>query len=71
MAGGHVILDIMVDGVHKGQLKYDRRGFPKMVGGRLVEVYSQKDLVKFVVEKRPSLKGKNLQVFLTTQRLLK
>lgn len=66
-----MLLDIMLDGVYKGQLKYDKRGFPQLINGKVTEVYDYEDLEKFVAEQRPSLKGKPFVVVPTKQRVMK
>lgn len=62
-------LDIMVEGHHRGQLKYTKRGFPKVVDGKVTETYDYNDLVDFVLEKRPSLKDKDFIVLPSEQRV--
>lgn len=64
-----ILLDIMLDGVYKGQLKYYGRGFPKLVDGKVIEVFNTKDIEAFVEEKKPSLKGKPYQVLFSEQRV--
>lgn len=65
-----ILLDIMLDNRFIGQLRYPKRGFPKFVDGKWIEIYHPEDLEAFVLEKRPSLKGKNIKILPTNQRVL-
>ena len=64
-----IFLDIMLNGVYKGQLKYTKRGFPTLVNGEWVEGYDYDELVKFVEGQRPSLQGKPFEVLPSNQRV--
>lgn len=64
-----ILLDIMEGGRFVCQLLYDRRGFPEMINGRIKEVHSQEDIERFVYEKRPGLKGKNINIEFSNQRI--
>jgi len=57
-----VLLDIMLGGRFVCQLKYTKRGLPKMIDGKIIECHDPGDLKRFVEEKRPSLKGKDYQI---------
>lgn len=65
-----VVLDIMLDGVHKGQVKYTKPGFPQIIDGKVIESYNYNDWIKFVEEQRPSLKGKPFSVIPTNQKVI-
>ena len=64
-----VLLDIMLNGVYKGQLKYYGHGNPELINGKIVEVWDPKILRAFVEEQRPSLKGKDFQVHFSNQKI--
>ena len=57
-----VLLDIMEKGRFLCQLKYDGYPFPDMIDGKIVPVYDSKDLERFVYEKRPSLRGRDIRI---------
>ena len=58
-----VLLDIMEKGRFLCQMVYDKRGFPESIGGgKFVEVHRLEDLKKFVYEKRPSLRGRDIRI---------
>ena len=57
-----ILLDIMLSGRFVCQLRYDKRGFPEMIDGHIEEVYRLEDLEKFVLDKRPSLRGKDIKI---------
>ena len=63
-------LDIMsADGTFLCQLRYDKRGFPKMENGKVVERFNRKELEEFEFSKRPSLRGKDIRIETTNQRV--
>lgn len=65
-----VLLDIMVNGRFYTQLRYTKRGFPKMIDGEIVEMHNVKDIEEFVHEKLPSLKyKKNVNFVFTSQKV--
>jgi len=64
-----ILLDIMQDGRFLCQLRYTKRGFPRMINGKIVEVYDQEDIEKFVLEQRPSLRDKNITIELANQKV--
>ena len=57
-----VLLDIMLNGRFICQLSYDKRGFPEVIDGEVKEFHRLEDLERFVYEKRPSLKGKDIKI---------
>lgn len=70
MAQKSILLDVMLgDGSFFCQLRYIGRPFPKIIGGNVVLCYDTRDLKRFAIEKRPSLTGKDFNVFLTDQRV--
>ena len=65
-----LLLDIMLNGRFVCQLKYNKRGLPDMVNGEIVEVHNSKDLEAFVLEQRPSLRGKDIKIEFASQKVL-
>ena len=63
-----VLLDIMLGGKFICQLKYDGMPFPELIDGKVVPVYDSEDLEKFVFEKRPSLRGKDIRIEFSNQK---
>lgn len=64
------LIDVMLaDGTFFCQLRYTGKPFPKIIGGNVVLHYSQRDLQRFALEKRPSLTGKKFSVCLSNQRV--
>ena len=57
-----VLLDIMLNGRFICQLKYEGMPFPERIDGKIVPVYDAEDMARFVFEKRPSLKGKDIRI---------
>lgn len=68
MAKKQILLDIMLNGRFICQLKYDGMPFPEMIDGKVVPVYDSDDLEKFVFEKRPSLRGKDIRIEFSSQK---
>lgn len=66
-----VLLDVMLNGNFLCQYRYFARGFPKLINGKIQEVYDMRDFRRFVEEKRPSLKGRNYQVLVSDQSVFK
>ncbi|MCR5270524.1 MAG: hypothetical protein K6D91_05855 [Prevotella sp.] len=62
-----VLLDVMMGDNFICQLRYNKRGFPQMVDGKVVEVHKESDLKAFVESQRPSLIGKDYHVELSNQ----
>lgn len=65
-----LLLDVSLNGRFICQLKYDKRGFPEEIGGgRYIEVHRMEDLEAFVREKRPSLRGKDIKIAFSDQKV--
>lgn len=64
-----VLLDVMVDGRFNCQLRYFGTPFPQIIDGEVVACYNDDDIKNFVYEKRPSLKGKNVQIRFAKQKV--
>jgi len=64
-----LLLDVMMDGRFVCQLKYTGKSMPAFQGGKVVRVYNSEDLERFVYEQRPSLRGKNINVAFSNQRI--
>ena len=65
-----LLLDIMLGGRYVCQLKYTKRGFPLILqDGKVTESIDIKDLEDFVVEQKPSLKGKDFRIEFSNQRV--
>lgn len=65
-----VYLDIMsADGNFIQQMRYDKRGFPTMLDGKITETYHYKDLEEFVFSKRPSLRNQKIKIIPSEQRV--
>lgn len=62
-----VLLDIMLSGRFICQLKYEGMPFPEMIDGKVVPVYDSEDIARFVFEKRPSLRGKDIKIEFSSQ----
>ena len=63
-----VLLDIMLGGRFICQLKYDGKPFPELIDGKVVPVYDSRDIERFVYEKRPSLRGKDIKIEFSSQK---
>ena len=57
-----VLLDVMLNGRFICQLKYEGMPFPELIDGKVVPVYDTEDMERFVFEKRPSLRGKDIRI---------
>ena len=57
-----ILLDVMLNGRFVCQLKYKGMPFPEMIDGKVVPVYDSEDMARFVFEKRPSLRGKDIRI---------
>jgi hypothetical protein len=64
-----LLLDVMLDGRFKCQLKYEKPAFPLILDGEVVESYDASDLREFVERERPSLKGKDFKIEFATQKV--
>ena len=67
--GKTLLLDIMLNGRFKCQLKYEKNGFPLIMDGEVLESYDASDLKEFVERERPSLKGKDFKIEFATQKV--
>lgn len=66
-----ILIDVMQDGRFLFQLRYSKRGFPKLVNGEIVETHNFRDIENFVYEQRPSLRGKkNVLITFSNQRVI-
>ena len=63
-----VLLDVMLNDRFVCQLKYDGMPFPELVDGKIVPVYDADDMKRFVFEKRPSLRGKDIKIEFSNQK---
>lgn len=64
-----LLIDIILEGRFVCQLRYTKHGIPQMINGEIKEVHNTDDINKFVLEQRPSLKGKNYQINFSNQRV--
>lgn len=64
-----IYLDIMLGDRFVCQLRYTKRGWPRMVNGKMVETHSAKDIEEFVYAKRPSLRGMDIDIRFSDQRV--
>ena len=64
-----ILLDVMLNGRFVCQLKYDKRGLPDMVDGKIIEVHNQQEIKDFVFQQRPSLIGKDIVIEFASQRV--
>ena len=62
------LLDIMLDGRFKGQLKYGTSSFPLILEGEVVESYDFSDIRESVENERPLLKGTDFKIEFVTQK---
>lgn len=68
MAKKQILLDIMLGGKFICQLKYEGMPFPEIIDGKVMPVYDSEDLERFVYEKRPSLRGKDIRIEFSNQK---
>lgn len=59
------------DGSFYTQLRYTKRGFPRMIDGRIVEVHNSQDICSFVEQRLPSLIGTDYRALPSSQRIYK
>jgi len=64
-----ILIDVMIGNRFVCQLKYDKRGWPQMVDGKIVETHRAEDIEAFVYQQRPSLKGKDITIKFSEQRV--
>ena len=62
-------IDVMERGRFICQVPYYGHGFYKIIDGNVVTVYDQEDLMRAVLEKRPSLSSHNINLALATQKV--
>ena len=67
--GKTLLLDVILNGRFKCQLKYERSGFPLILDGEIIESYNAEDLREFVERERPSLKGKDFKIEFSNQKV--
>ena len=63
-------IDVMEHGRFLCQVPYYGHGFPELIDGKVESVYDSEDLLKAVLDKRPSLSGRNIKLALTTERVI-
>lgn len=68
MTKKQILLDIMLGSRFVCQLKYDGMPFPELIDGKVVPVYNADDMKRFVFEKRPSLRGKDIRIAFSSQK---
>lgn len=64
-----IFLDIMEHGRFLCQLRYTKRGWPRIVDGKIIEVHDSGDIERFVYEQRPSLKGRDIKILFSNNRV--
>lgn len=64
-----VLIDVMCNGRFVCQIKYPHKGTLEMIDGKIKEVYDCEDIKAFVLEKRPSLIGKNIKLAFSNSRV--
>ena len=71
MSNNQVLIDVMVGDRFFCQLRYNGSPFPKMINGEVAFVYDDRDIKRFIEEKRPSLIGKNYRYEQATQKVFR
>ena len=69
MSNNQVLIDVMLGDRFYCQLRYNGTPFPKMVNGEVAFVYDDRDIKRFIEEKRPSLIGRGYYYKYATQRV--
>jgi len=64
-----ILLDIMQGDTFIMQMRYNKRGYPEMIDGKLQEVHKLEDITEFVYSKRPSLRGKGIKIKFSNQQV--
>lgn len=64
-----ILLDIIKNGRFYKQLEYIKRGFPKLIDGKVIETYNSENIKKFVEESFPSLVGKDYNIEFAKQKV--
>lgn len=67
MSSNKVLIDVMIDGRFYTQVRYDKHGWPEIIDGKIHEVRRDSDMEKFVLDKLPSLKGKDYRLRIADQ----
>lgn len=65
-----LLLDVMERGRFLCQIPYYGHGFPKVVNGQTIIFYDKKDLIRTVLERRPSLQNRKIDIEIASQRVL-
>lgn len=65
-----ILLDIMLDDRFLCQMDYTAPAKPLFIEGKPMNVYNLDDIKSFVYSKRPSLKGKNIRISFSNQKIL-
>jgi hypothetical protein len=50
-------------------MRYTGTPFPTIVDGKAVPTYNYNDISRFVYQQRPSLRGKNIRIEFSEQRI--
>lgn len=66
-----LFLDIMLNGRFVCQMKYVGNPRPIFIDGKVVPTYKIEDIARFVFRKRPSLRGKNINIKFTNQKIVR
>ena len=65
----HVLLDIMLEWRFLCQMVYIGRPFPMLIDGKVKPVYDIEDMQRYVYEQRPSLRGKDINIQFSNNRI--
>lgn len=65
-----ILLDIMLGGRFICQLRYNGTPFPMMVDGKVQPTYDGDDIKRFVYEQRPSLRGKDIRIEFSNNKVV-
>ena len=65
-----LLLDVMLGDKFVCQLCYRKRGWPRLIDGKVVEVHDYNDLKRYVFEQRPSLRDKEITISISNQKIL-
>lgn len=65
-----LLLDVMLGDRFYTQLSYSKRGSPDFINGALVEIHDYDDIKKFVLDRLPTLKGKDIHIEFASQKVL-
>ena len=64
-----LLLDIIENGRFICQIPYYRHGARQVINKKIVEVFNARDIERYIYEKRPSLRGRNINIEFTKQRV--